>query len=154
MILRITVFLYILSISPYVQQCYNHSVLSSFLTEWTVFFTCLICGLDNINRWSVNLASIHWCGPLRRTSFYCSSHPIVYHGLLGIFFVFLPLLWYHIVILDILSPFDGLVINWSHVILSVHAKWWGFWLRLWHSTVIRPMHLVLCSYWSHGHLPT
>jgi hypothetical protein len=80
----------IMSISPFAQQCYYHSVLSLFLTEWTAYFTCLICGLDNINRWCVNLASIHWCSLLRNTSFYCSSHLIVYHGLLGTFSVFLP----------------------------------------------------------------
>jgi len=26
------------------------------------------------------------------------------------------------------SPCDGLVINWSHVIVTVHEKWQGFWL--------------------------
>jgi len=135
----------VISTLHHVQPYYYHSVVSSFLAEWTAFFTCMICGLVNINLWSVNLASLDWHGPLRSKSFYCSIHLILYHGLIDIFFVFLPLLWYHIVILDILSPFDGLVINWSHVILTVPEKWWGFWLRRGQSIVIIPMLLLLSS---------
>jgi hypothetical protein len=123
----------------------SYSVLSLFLTEWTLFSTCLIRGLDNINRWSVNLASIHWCGLLRSTSFYCSRHLILYRGLFGMFFVFLPVTMIpHCCTCHVKSLW------WvgDHVKLCYSlwaCKMMGIWVWRRHSIVILPMLFVLSS---------
>jgi len=88
----ITVFLDIISILHHVQPYYYHSIVSLLFTEWIAFLTWPICGLVNINLWSMILASIYCCRPLRNTSFCCSSHLMLYHGLLVILSVFSPVI--------------------------------------------------------------
>ena len=92
LILRITAYVDILSLSQYFQQCYCYSMVSLFRTVRTAFITCLGCDLDIINCWSWNFGFNSLKSSPEKNVVLSFQSDTLYHELLGIFFIFLPII--------------------------------------------------------------